>query len=102
MVASIKLFQSLRNFYHEMGISRQIFAWNARKLFFLMGLIMAFISRFGYFVFEAKFVEENGFKSFYETFLLLIALSVLLQEVWQLPEILQLINMYDDFIRRSK
>lgn len=104
MVGSIKLFRSLQNSFRTMGISppNQIFAWNSKKLFFLFGLIMAFISRFLYFVFEAKFVEENGFESFYETFLLLIALSVLFQEVWQLPEMLQLINMYDDFIERSK
>lgn len=100
MAGMIKLFQSVRNSYQTMGIYSPHPNW--KKLFIWLSLVMAFISRFGYFVFEAKFAEENGFQSFYETFLVLIVLGVFLQELWQMPEILQLIEMFDDFIKRSK
>lgn len=106
MPGSIKLFQSVQNSYQTMGIdsphSNQIYSLNCRKVFILSTLAMTFISRFGYFVLKAKFAEENGFESFYETFLILIVLGVFLQEFLQMPEIFQLINTYDDFINSSK
>lgn len=106
MAGSIKLFQSVQNSYKTLGIyspnSNQIFSFNLKKLFFLLGLIVTFVSRFGYFLFEAKFVEENGFKSFYQSISVLIALGDFLLSIWQMPEILQLIEMYDAFIRKSE
>lgn len=82
--------------------SNQIFEMNLKKLFFLSSLIILFISHVAYFIFEAKFVEENGFKSFYESFSGLIALIIFSLNVWQMPVILQLIKMYDAFIEKSE
>lgn len=106
MVDSIKLFQSVQNSYRAMGIysphPNQRFTLNPRKLFFLSGLIGLFISRLGYFIFEAKFVEDNGFESFYQTFLILIGLAVFLMSVYQMPELIQAIKMFDEFIEKSE
>lgn len=106
MSGSIKLFRSVRISYKTMGIyssdSNQIFILNSKKLFFLLSLIISFISHLAYFIFEAKFIEDNGFKSFYESFSGGIALSVFLLNIWQMPVILQSIRMYDEFIAKRK
>lgn len=75
---------------------------NYKKLSFVLSLIVTFISRIGYFIFEAKFVEGNGFNSIYHSFSLLIASSDFLLSIWQMPEILQSIKIYDEFIEKSK
>lgn len=106
MAGSIKLFQSLRTTYQTMGIHsphpNQMFTLNSKKLYFLLSLIVLFISRLGYFLFEAKFVEDNGFKSFYNTVLLVLTLSIYLMHAWKMSAILQVIQMYDEFIEKSK
>lgn len=106
MVGSIRLFCSVRMSYKAMGIyspdSKQIFTWNSRKLFFLFSLILMSISRIGYFVFDAKFAEDNGFTSFYQTFSALTALIVFSLCLWQMPVILQSMRMYDEFIKKRK
>lgn len=106
MVAPIKLFHSVQISYRSMGIysphPNQIFTLNSKKFFFLSSLLISFISRIGYFVFETKFVEYNGFKSFYQTISTLIALSDFSLSIWQMPAILQIIKMFDEFIEKSK
>lgn len=106
MAGPIKLFQSVQNSYQSVGIylhhSNQFFTFHPKKYIIVLGLITSFTSRLGYFVFEAKFVEENGFKSLYQCFSVLIASVDFLLSISFMPVNLELIEMFNEFIEKSK
>lgn len=105
MAGSIKLFQSVQNLYKTMGIfspnPNQIFSSNPKKLFFLLSLTIILSSHFAYFFYKTTFKVDSG-KSFSQSISILIALIDFLLSIWKMPGILQLIKMYDAFIKGSK
>lgn len=106
MARTIKLFRCVQHSYRLMGIysphSTQIYTFNRRKLFIFLSLTLCFLSRLGYFLFKTNFIEENGFKACYQSIGGLVCVVDFLLNIWQMPLILQLIKMFDEFIEKSE
>lgn len=100
MAGRIKLFRSVENTYKSIGIytrqSNQFFAVNFRKVFFLLLMLLSTCSFF------ANFLLETSVESLYNFIADLLDVSYLFVTIWQMPNIVRLIETYEQFIERSK
>lgn len=105
MASSPKLFQFVQKFYQTMGIfssqPSQLIWLNVKKIFFLFFITASFISISSFFLFKASTISEYG-SSFSGALSDLYALLDLLITIWQMPNILKLIRMFEIFIEKSK
>lgn len=99
---SIKLFQFVQNSYHTMGIHpmQQSNRSFPRKLFFSLSMILLPASFFGYFLLDSSNIQEYG-QNFYRSISVLNGSIDFFITVFQIPTILQLIEMCEKFIEKS-
>lgn len=105
MVTSLKLFQSVRQFYLDMGLypsqSNGNCVPNARNSFILLSMILFCITSSAFFLFEAKSIAEYGI-SFYMSLSEMEMTCFFLIIAWKMPKILELIDGMEQFIAKSK
>lgn len=106
MAGSVKLFQCIQNYYQTMGImnsyqSQQIFSFNWKNLSFFCAMILMFISTFSFFLFNASTVADYG-SSFFGSVSYLNTIVDFITNIWQIPNILLLIAVFEKYIEMSK
>lgn len=101
----IKLFQYLRATYEFKGIystqSDPNHGPNGRVRFILISHIIMFVSSLAFLIFKARSIGEQTF-SYYETVTLLFCLVYTVLHAEKIPEMLSLIEEFEEFIRKSK
>lgn len=102
--ATIKLFQSVHQFYHDMGIypsqPNQNRKPNAKNVFVLLSAIQLCITSLAFFLFEANSITEYGI-SFYMSLSELTITVYFLIVAWKIPKNLKLIDEMEQFITKS-
>lgn len=105
MAKKIELFQSNFNFYQTMGIYppqlKGNYFLNLRICFFLILLILAFISTASYFFSKANSITER-IETFYAALTTLACAGCLLISQYKKRTLLQLKQNGDNFIEKSK
>lgn len=105
MATSIKLFQSVRKFYQNIGIypsqPNQNCSPNAKNILIFSSLILLGILSSAFFLFQAKSIGEYGFSFYTSISELNIAVVVTLLAL-EMPKLLNLIDGMEQFITRSK
>lgn len=105
MDGKIKLFQFVQNGYQIMGIypsqSNRNVLLNAKNVYFSLTMIEMIISSMAFFVFQAESIEEFG-QSFFVSITILYALVGLLITIWKIPNILMLIEHFDEFVGKRE
>lgn len=103
MATTVKLFQFVQNSYHILGIHplQQSNRFFSRKLFFTFFYWVYTTSFFGYFLLDSSDIGEYG-QNFYRSMTILNATIDFSITIWQIPTILQLIEMCEKFIDKSK
>lgn len=105
MTSSLKLFQSVQEFYQTMGIysaqSNQLLSFNVKKVFFLFSITTTTISIGLFFLFKASTIQEYG-SSLGGASADLYSLLDFVISVCQMPNILKLFELFEIFIEKSK
>lgn len=105
MAERIKLFHSVQKFNQTLGIhpSRpdQRYSFNFSSAIVLLLIVLTFISSVAYFLYKAKTIEEHV-QTFYISLTALCITIDFLTMCWKMTNILQLIEKYEEFIKKSK
>lgn len=103
--AKLKSFQFTRNYYQLSGIytpqANQDYSLNAKVLLNLFLFVAYVAAAFAYLLFEANSIGENAY-SYCMSITLLWCTVLLTADTLKIPNILQLIEKYDEFIHKSK
>lgn len=101
----IKLFQFIQKLYKTLGIGSNQqngkVSFNSRNSLALFCFIQLFISTAAFFVFKAKSTQEYYAAFFMALTQFYLALD-LLALMWQIPNVLNLITDYEQFIEKSE
>lgn len=105
MAGKTQLFHSLRQLYQILGIysseTNQTHLFNWRVIFVTSSMILAFITSFAFFLWEAETIDDYG-TSFYGSITQLCSVHNFLTIVWKMPLILELFRKFETFIESSK
>lgn len=104
MANVIKLFQLTQVYFQILGIyptkPNQKYSFDVTSVFVLLLMIVLFISTVTFFLLEAETVEEY-LHTFYFSSSDFGFILCFLVNVWKMPNILQLIENYEEFTRKS-
>lgn len=103
MATTLKLFRFVQNAYRTIGIhpKHQPNRFFSRKFFFSLTMVLITSSYLGYFLLDSTNIGEYG-QNFYRSISILNTIIDFFVTVWQMPAILQLIEMCETFIEKSK
>lgn len=105
MFGRIELFRCVRRLFKSIGIvpskHSEHFAFNWRNLFISSSILIMLVLQVEFFFFEAKSIQEYGL-SFYGCVSLILFVFDAAIIVWQMPNILKLMENLEKFIELSK
>lgn len=105
MTTQIKLFQSAQKYIRRLGIypsqPNQSYSFNLKNAFSLSLLILMFIFRIAYFLYEAQTIAEHA-QIFYLSVTEMALIVDFVTMCWKIGDILQLIEKFEQFIQKSK
>lgn len=105
MADTVKLFQLTRVYFQTLGICPmkpdQKYAFNLRRFFVLLSMIVIFISTAAFFFVKAESVKELTY-TFYVSCTEIGFVICFLINIWKITNILRLIGEYERFHRKSK
>lgn len=106
MAGSIKLFQYLQSRHQAVGIyppgpNQHSGSFNSKNSIFIFFFAQGWIASFAFFLFEAKSAYDYGF-SFYVIITELATLAYYSITILKMPDILTLIEKYEELIEKSE
>lgn len=104
MANTVKLFQSVQGYFHQMGIyptrPNQAYSFNWTSFWIVFSMIVSFIPSTGYFFLKAQTIDEY-LKTFYASSSTLAFLVCFLVNIWKMTVLFKLIASYEKFISKS-
>lgn len=105
MARPIKLFDFTQKCYQKIGIyppqSNRNHNFNPKNLFFVCSMVHIVTLHAAFFLFEAKRLDEYDL-SFYYVQLILSAIFYFISNIYQIDNIIKLIDKYEEFVGKSK
>ena len=105
MANTVKLFQSAQIYFIALGICptkpNQKYAFNMTSFFVLFPMLLIFISTTTFFFLKAETIQEYS-DTFYVSSTEFSFIVCFLVNIWKMTTILQLIEKYEEFVRKSK
>lgn len=101
----MNFFQSVQRFYQSLGVCslrlNQTYSFNLRIFLIYLVIALVFISEIAFCQFEAESVTDYG-RSFFAFVIQISCCWDFTTTIWQISNILKLIEKYEKFIAKSK
>lgn len=105
MANTLKLFQLTQIYFQNLGIypkkPNQKYSFNVISFFILLSMLVIIISTAAFFFLKAETIDEYS-DTFYVSSSVTAYVIFFLINIWKMSTILQLIEMYEEFVRKSK